>query len=393
MATRSLLVDVHTHLYLPRYASMLRSRAAIPFIRTRQDGDRLVILDNEPSGGRPVGAQYWDRNEKLAFMDKHGIDVSVVSTANPWLDFLSPAEATQMATDLNNDLEEYCSTGPSLTESPTIKRLYGMGLLPIVPNVSVPSVVEEIERIAKLPHLRGVIMGTQGLGRGLDDAALDPIWASISSSNLVIFLHPHYGLPSTSSPAPFESNSLYGPLNAQNGHVLPLAIGFPVETTIAVTRLILSGTLDRHPNLKLLLAHSGGALPLLSSRLASCVEHDPLVKGRLERDVRWYLGRLWFDAVAYGPEEMGFVSSTIGRAGRYAAANDPVLSEAGNGSERMMFGTDHPFFPPVEEEGEDAQWMSVVENLKAVDAVSTWSSADKAGVRGGNAIKLFGLGA
>lgn len=77
-----------------------------------------------------------------------------------------------MATDLNVDLEEYCSTGPSLTESATIKRLYGMGLLPIVPNVSVPSVVEEIERIAKLPHLRGVIMGTQGLGQGLDDGSL-----------------------------------------------------------------------------------------------------------------------------------------------------------------------------------------------------------------------------
>lgn len=52
-----------------------------------------------------------------------------------------------------------------------------------------------------------------------------------------------------------------------------------------------------------------------------------------------------------GPEEMGFVSSTIGRAGRYAAANDPVLSEAGNGSERMMFGTgareSHYLGPPT----------------------------------------------
>ena len=61
-----LLVDIHTHVYLPRYASLLKSRTSVPFIRSRttEDGvteDRLLILDHEPSGGRPVGAQYWDR--------------------------------------------------------------------------------------------------------------------------------------------------------------------------------------------------------------------------------------------------------------------------------------------------------------------------------------------
>jgi len=77
-----LLVDIHTHVYLPRYASLLRSRTSIPFIRsTTRDGkldERLLILDHEPSGGRPVGSQYWDREEKLKFMDKHDIDVSIV---------------------------------------------------------------------------------------------------------------------------------------------------------------------------------------------------------------------------------------------------------------------------------------------------------------------------
>ena len=61
----------------------------------------------------------------------------------------------------------------------------------------------------------------------------------------MLFLHPHYGIPS----------EMYG--EAQNGHVLPLALGFPFETTIAVSRMILSGIFDRHPDLKILLAHSG----------------------------------------------------------------------------------------------------------------------------------------
>ena len=62
MSTSKLLVDVHTHVYLPRYASFLRARAVAPRIFSRPapgglSEDRLVILDNEPSGGRPVGPQ------------------------------------------------------------------------------------------------------------------------------------------------------------------------------------------------------------------------------------------------------------------------------------------------------------------------------------------------
>jgi len=75
-----------------------------------------------------------------------------------------------------------------------------------------------------------------------------------------VFLHPPYGL----------GNEHY----AKTSHSLFVALGFPFETTMAVSRLILSGAFDRHPNLKFLLAHAGGTLPFLSGRLDSCVEHE-----------------------------------------------------------------------------------------------------------------------
>ncbi|KAI0332412.1 amidohydrolase 2 [Cubamyces sp. BRFM 1775] len=386
-----LLVDIHTHVYLPRYAAFLRSRATVPRIFTRTSPDsgrqeeRLLILDDEPSSGRPIGAQYWDRDEKLKFMDLHGIDVSVVSSANPWLDFLPAPTAHKLAGELNDDLETYCSTGPSLTSD--LKRLYGFGLLPLVPEASTDSLVSTVEQIATLPHLKGVIMGTRGLGKGLDDDALEPVWAAIEKAGLVVFLHPHYGV----------DKNAWG--EKANGHVLPLALGFPFETTIATTRLILSGVFDRYPNLRLLLAHSGGALPQLSSRLASCIDHDPLVASRLAHDARYYLGKLYFDAVAYGSEELGFVSDVIGRADLYtragtsAAASSTKGTDGGEkrrvGSKRMLFGTDHPFFPPL---GAQEKWKSVVENLEAIDGVWCWTEAEKDAVRGGNALSLFGLG-
>jgi len=378
---RKLLVDVHTHVYLPRYASLLRSRSHVPRIFARntpsgQSEERLLVLDDEPGGGRPVGSQYWDREEKLKFMDQHGIDISFVSSANPWLDFLPFSEAQTLAKQLNADLESYCATGPALASDAALKRLYGFGLLPLVPGAPTESLPEAVTQLAtQHPHIRGVIIGTRGAGLGLDDPALEPLWAALAETGLVVFLHPQYGIGAEA----------WGPRD--NGHVLPLALGFPLETTIAITRLILAGVLDRHPKLRMLIAHSGGALPQLSSRLASCIDHDPVVAGRLAHDARWYLGRLWFDAVAYGAAELEFVSEAVVRADRYARDGTAATQLDGRAS-RLLFGTDHPFFPPLKETG---TWRSVVENLEAIEDVRTWTEEDKAGVRGYNALRLFRL--
>lgn len=55
------IVDVHTHVYLPQYAAELRARTSAPRILNWTNGvkteERLLILDGEPSGGRPVGPQ------------------------------------------------------------------------------------------------------------------------------------------------------------------------------------------------------------------------------------------------------------------------------------------------------------------------------------------------
>lgn len=276
-----------------------------------------------------------------------------------------------------------------------LKRFYGFGLLPLVPGAPAEALSEAVSQLAtQYPHIRGIIIGTRGIGLGLDDPALEPLWASLAETGLVVFLHPHYGVDAQA----------WG--TRDNGHVLPLALGFPFETTTvcilhlsddslihmmcqAITRLILAGILDRHPNLRLLLAHSGGALPQLSSRLASCIEHDPVLAGRLAHDARWYIGKLWFDAVAYGSAELGFVSETIGRAGGYVGEGGTrVGGGRKEGASRMLFGTDHPFFPPL---GEAGKWRSVVENLDAIEAVEGWNKEDKEGVNGRNALTLFGL--
>lgn len=308
------IVDIHTHVYPPTYISLLRSRTTVPYIRTFPDApssSRLIILPGEDdpstpstSRGRPIGPEYYDITQKIAFMDMHKIDTSVISLANPWLDFLPAEEAGEAARRINNDIDGICAEYPG--------RLYAFGTLPL--SAPVEEVVSEIERLKGMKYMRGVIMGTSGLGNGLDDEALDPIYAALEKHETLIFLHPHYGLPA----------SVYGPRANEYGHVLPLALGFPLETTIAVSRMLLSGVWDRFRELKVLLAHSGGTLPFLAGRLESCIQHDGHLKehGKTEgrRDV-WDILKtnVYLDAVIYSD------------VGLKAAMN-------ASGADRLMFG-------------------------------------------------------
>ena len=72
-------------------------------------------------------------------------------------------------------------------------------------------------------------MGTRARGKGLDDPTLEAVWEAIATAKLAVFLHPHYGLGAGAKEA-------WGDL--ANGHVLPLALGFPMETTIVSLKLI-----------------------------------------------------------------------------------------------------------------------------------------------------------
>ncbi|EKG20481.1 Amidohydrolase 2 [Macrophomina phaseolina MS6] len=358
-------IDVHTHIYPPSYMSLLRSRTTVPYVRNfpdAPDSTRLIILPGEDSPstpstsrGRPIGPEYHDISQKLAFMDAHGIAASVISLANPWLDFLPSADAPAAARALNDELQGLCAQHP--------KRLFFFATLPL--SGPTDAVREEVRRLRSLPLCRGVIMGTSGLGKGLDDAALDPVWQALEEQGLLVFLHPHYGLP----------GEVYGPRAGEYGHVLPLAIGFPIETTIAVTRMLLSGVWERWSGLEVLIAHSGGTLPFLAGRIESCIAHDGHLKkeGRAEkmRSVWEVLKKnIYLDAVVYS--EVGLKAAV----------------EA-SGQDRIMFGTDHPFFPPLDEE--ETEWLSVKTNYTAIKEAFGGDAEAAEAVLGGNAVRILKL--
>ena len=307
-------------------------------------------------------------------MEAHGITCSVISLANPWLDFLPSDKASEVAREINDDLNEECMKQNAKGE---VDKLYAFASLPL--SAPAGQVVAEIERLRTLKCIKGVIMGTTGLGKGLDDPTLDPIYDALARTGTLVFLHPHYGLP---------AEAFGGPdVIARSGHVLPLALGFPLETTIAMTRMYLAGVFDRHPRLQMLLAHSGGTLPFLAGRIESCIAHEREFtvnggdKPGPERSIWEVLNtNLYLDAVIYGQPGL-----------KAAIASAEAIG--GDGVDRVMFGTDHPFFPPLGEEGdkEDAKWLSFESNLKAVDGVVGDNGEKKRKILGGNAVRVLGL--
>ena len=376
------IVDIHTHIYPPSYIKLLSSRTTVPYIYKPTEPDnspdtdpRLIILasDDDPSRpkasrGRPVDSTYSSFDQKRSFMKRHGISCSVISLANPWLDFLEPESALEAAKGINDDLESACSENNSASAAEGL-MLYAFGCLPL--SAPAQDIVCEIHRLKTLKHVKGIIMGTTGLGKGLDDPNLDKVYSALSETATLVFLHPHYGLP----------NSAFGgpEVVARSGHVLPLALGFPLETTIAVARMYLSSVFDRHPRLQFLLAHSGGTIPFLAGRLESCVAHERefIANGGHKQGPQrsiWDVlhENIYLDAVIYG--EPGLKAAI----------------EAAGTVDRIMFGTDHPFFPPLGD-GEDSKWMSVESNKAAIDGTFPQNEDAKKKILGGNAARVLGL--
>ncbi|NIR13013.1 MAG: amidohydrolase [Desulfobacterales bacterium] len=139
--------------------------------------------------------------------------------------------------------------------------------------------------------------------------------------------------------------------------------GWPFDTTIALLRLIVSGTMERHPTLKVVTHHLGGGMfPFFSNRFKIKFEN---LKKEMKRPHSESLERVYGDTAVDG-----------------TAAALPC-GHAFFGTERMLFGTDYPFSP---EKGE----VYLRENLAII---KSWDlpEEDKAKILGENAKRLLKL--
>lgn len=92
-------------------------------------------------------------------------------------------EAATYAAKLNDELEDICANSNG--------RLYGFATVPVADP---QAAANEVRRIRNHRHIKGLILGTSGAGKGLDDVGLEPLLGAMEETGLLGFIHPHYGV-------------------------------------------------------------------------------------------------------------------------------------------------------------------------------------------------------
>ena len=191
--------------------------------------------------------------------------------------------------------------------------------------------------------LAGAEIPASVAGRYLGDDFFLPFWAAAEDAGALVFIHP--------------TTRGIG-MSALDGYYLWNSVGNPVETAIAAAHMAMAGVLDRHPRLRVLLAHGGGALPVVRGRLRRAFAVRPEARARITSGPDTALRRFYYDTVTHDHDLLADLA-------RYAGPGQLLL-----GSDRPFdMGTDHP-----------------VDEVRALGL-----GAGEELVLGGNAARLLGI--
>ena len=275
----------------------------------------------------------WDYDLRIKAMDKAKVDLAIVSLTCPNCFFGGREVSLQAAQFVNDSMAEQQRAHPD--------RIRWFASLPWQ---YADDAKAELARCVEAGAV-GVMQIANVVGEDLTHEKYAPVWAEIDRLKLPVLIHPS---------APQGTRDMH---LDEFGLVPP--IGFMIDTTLAFARMILSGFIDRYPNLKLIAAHGGATLPYLAGRLDRCHEMIPACSSVIEEKPSEYLKRIWYDTVVYDQRALEMC---------IAVAGSP---------DRVLYGSDYPH-----NIGDMAGCLSRVDALPGAQAKR---------VRGAAARKLFGL--
>lgn len=288
-------IDLHTH-GLPRDLPAFGRRYAGSWPEIVATGACTADLMIGGRHFRSIDDRCWDPGRRLADMAADGVTLQVVSPIPVTFSYWLPADgAAGLAAVQNEWLAELVRGDPG--------HFAGLGTVPL----QAPD--QAAEMAAKLTGdlgLAGVEIGTNVDGAPLDGAGLDPFWSACEESGALVFVHPWQVLGAER-------------LRAYN---LAYAVGNPAETAAAAATLVLGGVLDRHPRLRLVLAHGGGAFLSMLPRLDQVTANLP--GGQEARRPSDYVRHFYYDSLVYDAQSLAYL---VARAG----------------ADRVAVGTDYPF--------------------------------------------------
>jgi aminocarboxymuconate-semialdehyde decarboxylase len=326
-------IDVHAHYIPPRVLSELE-RAPTSYgvgVERRPDGGVRLLF---PGQGytRPVLPALFDLEGRVAELDRAEVSHQVLAT---WMDAvgysLAPETGARWSRLYNESLAE------TLREPSTAARFSGVATLPLQDG---KRAAEELVHAVQSLGLRGAQIGTNVLGKSLDETGLDPLWEAAVSLRVPIILHPWHVAGE----------------ERMHRHGMIRLVGYPADTTLAAASIVFGGVADRYPDLRVVLVHAGGFYPYQAGRFqrALAVQSGPTPKTSALDALRWF----HYDTITHMPDALTYLVDLVG-------------------AERIVLGSDAPF---------DVGDPAPVASVRAARLASEAESA----ILESNAVKLFG---
>ncbi|NPV69546.1 MAG: amidohydrolase family protein [Firmicutes bacterium] len=322
-------IDVHNHFYPPSYLEELKKGRGAATVTEDKDGNYILTYEGDYNVIVPGHRDIEFRREEL---DRAGIRAQILSLTTPGTHIETTERGIRLAKMTNDDFAAITQRFPG--------RFYGFAALPLQdPGSS----ARELERAVKELGLKGGTLFTNVNGKTLDDPSYEELFKTARELDAPLFVHPTTPIPS----------------DAFLDYRLAATVGFTVDTTLAVARLIFSGVLDRVPGLKLIASHLGGCLPYLAERLDRGWAAYPECK-KASRAPSSYIREIYIDCVSFEPLAVDFARKLLG-------------------AWRLMVGSDYPH-----QIGDLYRCTEVIGGLEAPEG-------EKTAILSGNAVALLGL--
>jgi aminocarboxymuconate-semialdehyde decarboxylase len=289
--------DAHAHVIVPE---LLRDGAPGETWRPRVDrreGRQVVEL-----AGREIFSavhEFVELDGILANRAAQGIDGVLLCPWVPLLFYDVPAaEGLERCRLQNGGLASLRARGP--------ERVSVLGAVPLQePELA----AAELHALMDTGDFAGVEVTASVNGSYLGDPRFEPFWAAAEECDALVFVHP-------------TTRGFAAPAFAE--HYLWNLVGNPMETTITAAHLVLTGTMERHPALRVLLAHGGGAIVALRGRLSYGSAHVTAAGRALDESADTSIGRFLFDTVTHDPAVLRGLVEAVG-------------------ADRVLLGSDYPF--------------------------------------------------
>jgi aminocarboxymuconate-semialdehyde decarboxylase len=274
-----------------------------------------------------------DIDYRQKVLEDHGVDTQVISFTTPGVHVESPQRAIEWARQINDAYARIIGERRG--------RFIALATLPL--NDPAASVIE-LERAMKELHLPGAMVFSNVNHVALADARYEPLWAKANELDAVIYIHP-------TDPLGVDAMLDYW--------LMPL-VGFLFDTTLAASKLVFSGVVARHPRIRWVLTHMGGAIPYLAERLDRGYRAFEDCRKHIDRPPSEYLRQFYYDTVNFNP-------SAVRLAIDFA------------GEDRILAGSDYPH-----------QIGSIPLMLQTIDKLGVEERVRKK-ILGENAVKLLGI--